>query len=91
MLLLYVVFLEHVLILPIVHVSSTAEMTETQLQEMNKYKNAIRRYFQSRSLQIIFYERNIPTRAGQHCHLQVVPVNQQQADHAHECIEQDGW
>ena len=40
------------------------------------------RFYASEGLRPIFYERNIPTRAGQHLHVQCVPVSQAQFDAA---------
>ena len=36
------------------------------------------RFYASEGLRPVFYERNIPTRAGQHLHVQCVPVSQEQ-------------
>ena len=69
---------DHLLILPIAHIQSATEMSEAQATEMDRFREALTRYYASQSLTPLFYERNIPTRAGQHFHLQCVPLTSQQ-------------
>ena len=69
---------DHLLILPIAHVQAATELNEPQTQEMSRFRDALTRYYSSMSLTPLFYERNIPTRAGQHFHLQCVPLTAQQ-------------
>ena len=69
---------DHLLILPIAHVQAGTDMNEAQAKEMSRFRDALTRYYASQSLTPLFYERNIPTRAGQHFHLQCVPLTAQQ-------------
>ena len=69
---------DHLLILPIAHVQAATEMNEAQGKEVNRFRDALTQYYSSQSLTPLFYERNIPTRAGQHFHLQCVPLTEQQ-------------
>ena len=77
---------DHALILPIVHVSSSLELTPEQRVEMDRYKLALRRYYRSRGQECVMYERFIPTRAAQHMHIQVVPVSREQARTARQTL-----
>lgn len=77
---------DHALILPIVHVSSSLELSNEQRTEMDRYKLALRRYYRSRGLECVMYERFIPTRAAQHMHIQVVPVSREQARTARQTL-----
>jgi len=71
------------------HLISQAKMREDQFKELEKYKESFIQFFHSQSKQCIFYERNIPTRAGQHCHLHCIPLKQKQFIKAKELIEQE--
>jgi diadenosine tetraphosphate (Ap4A) HIT family hydrolase len=70
---------EHVLILPIVHVSSSLDLTAEQRSEVDRYKLALRKYYRSKGLECVMYERFIPTRAAQHMHIQIIPLTREQA------------
>ena len=70
---------EHVLILPIVHVASSLDLTPEQATEMDRYKLTLRKYYRSKGFDCIMYERFIPTRAAQHMHIQIIPVTRDQA------------
>jgi len=70
---------EHVLILPIVHVSSSLDLTAEQRAEVDRYKLALRKYYRSEGLECVMYERFIPTRAAQHMHIQIIPLTRAQA------------
>ena len=70
---------DHVLILPIVHVSSSLDLTPEQRVEVDRYKLALRKYYRSRGQECVMYERYIPTRAAQHMHIQIVPLTRSQA------------
>ncbi|XP_057710667.1 CWF19-like protein 1 isoform X2 [Corythoichthys intestinalis] len=61
----------HVLILPIGHYRSTVELAAEVLQEMEKYKAALRSFYKSRGERCVLFERNF---RSQHLQLQVVPV-----------------
>ncbi|XP_078697782.1 CWF19-like protein 1 [Branchiostoma floridae x Branchiostoma belcheri] len=62
---------DHVLILPIGHYQSMVEATAEVHEEIEKYKSALRKLFQSQGKECVFYERNYKT---QHLQIQVVPV-----------------
>lgn len=70
---------DHVLILPIVHVNSSLDLTPDQSAEVERYKLALRRYYRSRGMECVLYERYIPTKAAQHMHIQVHPMTRAQA------------
>ncbi|XP_019753225.1 CWF19-like protein 1 [Hippocampus comes] len=61
----------HVLILPIGHYQSTVELASEVLQEMDKYKVALRSFYKSRGERCVLFERNY---RSQHLQLQVVPL-----------------
>ncbi|XP_049616384.1 CWF19-like protein 1 [Syngnathus scovelli] len=61
----------HVLILPIGHYQSTVALASEVLQEMDKYKEALRSFYKSRGQRCVLFERNY---RSQHLQLQVVPV-----------------
>jgi hypothetical protein len=71
-------------------VSNTLELTEEQRDEMNRYKQALREYYASRKEVCIIYERNIPTLAGQHLHLQIINMSPQLAATAHRKFVSEG-
>ena len=56
---------------------------------MCRYKESLTRFYASEGLRPIFYERNIPTRAGQHLHIQCVPVTAAQHDEALSVIQRE--
>ena len=57
---------EHVLILPIMHVPSSMDLGDDSTTELNKYKAALLKYFKSKDLSCVFFERNFASR-----HMQV--------------------
>lgn len=59
---------EHVLLLPIMHVPSSLELSDDARDEMNKYKEALRKYYRSKGKSCVFFERNF---ASRHMQLQV--------------------
>ncbi|XP_075900353.1 CWF19-like protein 1 [Nelusetta ayraudi] len=61
----------HVLILPIGHYQSVVELSGEVLQEMDRYKAALRSFYKSRGERCVLFERNY---RSQHLQLQVVPV-----------------
>ena len=68
----------HLLLLPIAHVQAATECNEAQTREMGRFRDALTQYYASQHCTPLFYERNIPTRAGQHFHLQCVPLTAEQ-------------
>lgn len=57
---------DHVLILPIMHVPSSMDLGDDSTTELNKYKAALLKYFKSKDLSCVFFERNFASR-----HMQV--------------------
>lgn len=68
---------EHVLILPIGHYGASTDAPVEVLEEMAKFKDALRRYFRSKDQSCVIFERNFKS---QHLQLQVVPVPDTSAD-----------
>ncbi|XP_028304423.1 CWF19-like protein 1 [Gouania willdenowi] len=64
----------HVLLLPIGHSQSVVELSEEVMEEMEKYKKALRCFYSSRGDSCVMFERNYKS---QHLQLQVVPVPSQ--------------
>ena len=65
---------EHFLILPIEHIQSlnSEQNTPELLNELEKFQQSLVRYFESKSMNLIFFERNFKT---VHWQLQAVPVS----------------
>uniref|UniRef100_A0A8C4ZG44 CWF19-like protein 1 n=1 Tax=Gadus morhua TaxID=8049 RepID=A0A8C4ZG44_GADMO len=61
----------HVLVLPIGHYQSVVELASEVVEEMDKYKAALHKFYKSRGERCISFERNY---RSQHLQLQVVPV-----------------
>nr|XP_020468951.1 CWF19-like protein 1 isoform X2 [Monopterus albus] len=61
----------HVLILPIGHYQSVVELSSEVVEEMEKYKAALRSFYRSKGERCVLFERNYKS---QHLQLQVVPV-----------------
>ncbi|XP_047431352.1 CWF19-like protein 1 [Mugil cephalus] len=61
----------HMLILPIGHYQSVVELGSEVVEEMEKYKSALRSFYKSRGERCVLFERNY---RSQHLQLQVVPV-----------------
>ncbi|KAJ7345364.1 hypothetical protein JRQ81_001314 [Phrynocephalus forsythii] len=64
---------DHVLILPIGHCRSMVELASEVVEEVERYKSALRDFFRARGKRWVAYERNY---RSQHLQLQVVPVPQ---------------
>lgn len=62
---------QHVLVLPIGHYQSVVDLSQEVVQELQRYKEALRRFYQSKGLRCVLFERNY---RSQHLQLQVVPV-----------------
>lgn len=58
----------HVLILPIGHYQSVVDLSSEVVQEMEKYKSALKSFYKSRGERCILFERNY---RSQHLQLQV--------------------
>ncbi|XP_023141358.2 CWF19-like protein 1 [Amphiprion ocellaris] len=61
----------HVLILPIGHYQSVVDLSSEVVEEMEKYKSAMRSFYKSKGQRCVLFERNY---RSQHLQLQVVPV-----------------
>ncbi|XP_055345564.1 CWF19-like protein 1 isoform X2 [Paramacrobiotus metropolitanus] len=62
---------EHVLILPITHLRSTPELDDDAVDELERYKKALVRFFAQQNKSTVFFERNYKSK---HMQLQVVAV-----------------
>ncbi|XP_070925403.1 CWF19-like protein 1 isoform X7 [Macaca nemestrina] len=62
---------DHVLILPIGHYQSVVELSAEVVEEVEKYKTTLRRFFKSRGKRCVVFERNYKSH---HLQLQVIPV-----------------
>ncbi|XP_024411511.2 CWF19-like protein 1 isoform X1 [Desmodus rotundus] len=62
---------DHVLILPIGHYQSVVDLSAEVVEEVEKYKATLRRFFKSRGKRCILFERNYKSH---HLQLQVIPV-----------------
>jgi len=62
---------DHVLILPIGHHQSLASLPEEIMEEVDKFKSAVRKMYKKQGKVPVFWERNYRT---QHLQIQVVPV-----------------
>ncbi|XP_066524255.1 CWF19-like protein 1 [Hoplias malabaricus] len=62
---------DHVLLLPIGHYQSVVDMPSDVVEELEKFKSAIRKFHKSRGRRCVLFERNY---RSQHLQLQVVPV-----------------
>jgi diadenosine tetraphosphate (Ap4A) HIT family hydrolase len=81
---------DHILIIPIVHESSVMRLSDACIEEINKFKQALKKMFASQNKEIILFDRNIATIGATHTHLQIVPVPKTNATHAREIFEQEG-
>lgn len=62
---------DHVLILPVEHHQSTAEAPENVLDEIEKFKSAIKKMCSKQKKAVVFYERNYKT---SHMQIQAIPI-----------------
>lgn len=60
---------DHVLLLPIGHYQSVVELPSEAVDELQKYKNAVRKLYKSRGRRCVLFERNY---RSQHLQLQVL-------------------
>ncbi|XP_019403246.1 PREDICTED: CWF19-like protein 1 isoform X3 [Crocodylus porosus] len=59
---------DHVLILPIGHYQSVVELSSEVVEEVEKYKSALKKFFQSKGKRYVLFERNY---RSQHLQLQI--------------------
>lgn len=62
---------DHALILPVTHHQSTAEASQELLEEIEKFKKAIRKMCAKQKKAVVFYERNYKT---SHMQIQAIPI-----------------
>ncbi len=69
---------DHMLILPVSHHTGSLGQLDPAVQgEIETLKVAVARFYESKGLSAVFYERNLPAAPGQegnHMHIQAVPV-----------------
>lgn len=75
---------EHLLFIPINHVPSVTNAPEAVRDELEKYKKSIKEYMKTKNKTIILFERFI--NKNHHCHLQVVPISEEEGLRAKEAI-----
>lgn len=75
---------DHLLILPITHHQSLSILPKNVKDEMDLYKKAVTKYYESTDRVPVFFERNFKT---SHCQLQTVPVHKNQAPALKEMFE----
>lgn len=65
---------EHMLILPIKHIESinSAQMSSEIMEELERFKHSLIKYFQQQSKGVVFFERNF---RSVHWQLQAVPIS----------------
>lgn len=64
----------HVLILPIEHFPNMLSLPSDALDEITKYKTALKKVYEKEGKRALIFERYMQLRAGTHAHVQVVPV-----------------
>ncbi|XP_076153073.1 CWF19-like protein 1 [Alosa pseudoharengus] len=62
---------DHLLVLPIGHYQSVVELASEVVEELDKYKSAMRKFYKSLGKRCVLFERNY---RSQHLQLQAVPV-----------------
>ncbi|XP_074965641.1 CWF19-like protein 1 isoform X2 [Phalacrocorax aristotelis] len=62
---------DHVLILPIGHYQSVVDLSSEVVEEVTKYKSALKEFFRSKGKRYVLFERNY---RSQHLQLQVIPI-----------------
>ncbi|XP_023209442.1 CWF19-like protein 1 isoform X1 [Centruroides sculpturatus] len=62
---------DHILILPIAHHQSTIELPPDALHEIERYKESLKKFFNSQNKTVVFFERNYKS---SHLQIQVVPI-----------------
>jgi len=67
---------DHVLILPIACIANQISLPEEALEELKKFKSALRKMYKKHGKSAVFFERNYKQT---HCQIQVVPVQRETA------------
>jgi len=82
---------EHVLIIPINHMSNFLSSSQTVTDEINMYKDSLRKCFESQGKSVLFFERFIrSSRAPEHMHIQVVPLSKNLVSNAEPLFNEKG-
>ncbi|XP_064384041.1 CWF19-like protein 1 [Halichondria panicea] len=79
---------EHVLVLPIGHYAASTDAPPEVLEELGKFKSALRKYFNSKDQSCVIFERNYKS---QHLQLQVIPVTKIPSDALRQAFIDYGW
>ena len=59
---------QHMLVLPIGHIQAVVHMGQEEVEELQRYKEAVRSFYKSKGLRCLVFERNY---RSQHLQLQV--------------------
>ncbi|XP_065844438.1 CWF19-like protein 1 [Oscarella lobularis] len=78
---------EHTLILPIGHYRSSLEVPQEVSDEAEKFKRALRQYYQSKRQTLVIFERNFHS---PHLQFQAVPITGLQSDELREIFKAQG-
>ncbi|TMW61954.1 hypothetical protein Poli38472_009447 [Pythium oligandrum] len=81
---------DHVLIVPIAHEASTSKLSDGCMKEIARFKEGLRKYFDSQDKDMVLFDRNILTVGATHCHLQVVGIPRTHAASAHQVFLDEG-
>eukprot|EP00026_Physarum_polycephalum_P006461 Phypoly_transcript_06504.p1 GENE.Phypoly_transcript_06504~~Phypoly_transcript_06504.p1 ORF type:complete len:522 (+),score=76.22 Phypoly_transcript_06504:58-1623(+) len=73
---------DHVLIVPIEHHPAIASLPQGTLDEINRYKLAMKQYYTQTNRVMVIFERNLPTKGTLHGHLQIVGIPKAAAEKA---------
>ena len=66
---------DHVLIIPLDHVTIPSSMTQETISEINKYKSSLKQFAEKQNKGIVFFERNVKTQYGMvHYLIQCIPL-----------------
>jgi len=81
---------QHCLIIPIEHFPSSLSLTPSARAEMLEYMAAVRRFYESKGCALVGFERFMRLRrmGGNHCHINLVPVDKERAALARGAFEE---
>lgn len=83
---------DHVLILPVTHHQSTAEAPQSLLDEIERFKEALKKMCSKQKKAVVFYERNYKT---SHMQIQAIPIPQNATKELREifqdCAQAEGF
>ncbi|GAB5363858.1 hypothetical protein AAMO2058_000919400 [Amorphochlora amoebiformis] len=65
---------DHLLILPVGHVSTPGGLSKEQVSEIKVYEEAMQKYFSSKGNEMLLWERHLPSKFVSHVHFQTLPV-----------------